>query len=193
MNTCKLTLHIIILSASLNLLSIANASAAVGIIEDAKEVTLKADATGRGAAAGAIIGGVRETNDRGASVAKGALVGGMLGRRNSPTKPGKQYIIRTSTGMTTVVTDQVSFAKGDCVSIQQSGERSSITRADKKQCDSIKAPAKPDTNSKPAEQSKNTSKPASNEACATAKQEVANAKTKEALDFAKQKMDALCK
>lgn len=188
MKTCTFTLRILALSASLGLLMSFNAHAQVGIIEQATSVTLKADTTRRGVAAGAIIGGVRDTNNRGASVAKGALVGGALGRRNSPTKPGMQYVIRTGPdNLITVVSDQVTLSKGDCVSVQKSTEKTSVARVDSKQCASITAAAKP------AAKTDKSTKSSGGDACAKAKQEVSAATTKEALDFAKQKMDALCK
>lgn len=151
-----------------------------GIVEDAKPLEIKKDNKGKGVVAGAAIGATRKSSNRTRSVVTGAAVGGALGRRSSSSQAGMEYAIRTGpTSLISVVSNQTEIHKGDCVSVQQSGDKSTITRVDSKKCEAIVASMKASSSG--------------DDACAKAKADFANASTKEAMDLAKSKMDVLCK
>jgi len=153
----------------------------IGIVEDLKPLELKQDNTGRGVAAGATIGALRNSNNRTRSVVTGAVAGAAVGNATSKSQAGMQYAIRTGpNSLISIVSDQTEIHKGDCVSVQQSGEKGVISRIDSKKCEDIIAAAK-------------GTKSSGNDACEKSKLEFANASTKDALDLAKQKMDVLCK
>ena len=156
----------------------------IGIVENVRQVELKQNNTGKGAAAGTAVGALRSSNNRTRSVIAGAAIGGAVGKATSKSAPGREYAVRTGpSSLITVVSNQTEIHLGDCVSVQQSGEMANVTRIDPGKCSQ-------------ATLQKEQSPPAatsSNNACETAKTEFANASTQEALDVAKQKVDVLCK
>ncbi len=156
----------------------------IGVVEKARQVELKQSNTGKGAAAGTAVGALRNSNNRTRSVVSGAVIGGAVGKATSKSAPGMEYVVRTGpNSVVTVVSNQTEIHLGDCVSVQQSGDRANVTRIDPSKCSQSQATAKSEQ-SQPAASKSN--------ACETAKADFANASTKEALDLAKQKMDVLC-
>jgi hypothetical protein len=156
----------------------------IGIVENARQVELKQNNTGKGLAAGTAVGALRSSNNRTRSVVTGAVLGSAVGRATSKSAQGREYAVRTGpSSIITVVSNQTEIHLGDCVSVQQSGGMANVTRIDPNQCSQV---AMQKEQSPPAAVS-------SNNACETAKTDFANASTQEALDLAKQKMDVLCK
>ncbi len=154
----------------------------IGIVENARQLELKQSNTGKGVAAGTTIGALRDSNNRTRSVVSGAVIGGAVGKATSKSAPGMEYAVRTGpNSVVTVVSNQTEIHLGDCVSVQQSGDRANVTRIDPNKCSQVTAQS---------EQSQPTA--SNSNACETAKTDFANASTKEALDLAKQKMDVLC-
>ncbi|NOR23454.1 MAG: hypothetical protein GQ542_03535 [Desulforhopalus sp.] len=156
----------------------------IGIVENARQVDLSRNNTGKGLAAGTAVGALRNSNNRTRSVVTGAVIGGAVGKATSKSEQGREYAVRTGpNSLITVVSNQTEIRLGDCVSVQQSGGMANVTRIDPNRCSQVAVKK---------EQSQPIA-PSGNNACETAKADFAKASTQEALDLAKQKMDVLCK
>jgi len=156
----------------------------IGIVENARQVDLSRNNTGKGLAAGTAVGALRSSNNRTRSVVTGALIGGAAGKATSKSEQGREYAVRTGpNSLITVVSNQTQIHLGDCVAVQQSGNMANVTRLDPSKCSQVAV-------QKEQSQSAATS---GNNACETAKADFAKASTQQDLDLAKQKMDVLCK
>lgn len=106
-----------------------------GIIDQATPVELKQNNTGKGAAAGTAVGALRDSNNRERSVVAGAAIGAAVGKMSSKQAPGVEYVIRTGpNNFTTLVSNQTELRVGDCVSVQQSKDKTTISRVGNERC-----------------------------------------------------------
>ncbi len=112
----------------------------MGIVENARQVELKQNNTGKGAAAGTAVGALRSSNNRTRSVVSGAVIGGAVGAATSKSAPGMEYAVRTGPNtLVTVVSNQTQIHVGDCVSVQQSGGMANVSRIDPSKCSAVTA------------------------------------------------------
>ena len=114
-----------------------NVSITVGIVEAAEAVTLQSTGGGKGAVVGGTLGAI-SGGDSKSSRRKNALIGGTAGAlvSRSGESQGMQYAVRTGSGQgIVVVSDQTQIKVGDCVSVEQSGDRANIRRLDPVACD----------------------------------------------------------
>jgi len=161
-----------------------NVTITFGVVRQIEQVTLQSEGGGKGAAIGGTLGyasGSSKSKSR-----RNALIGGAAGAAlsSSGKSEGMQYTVQTSDGSAIiVVSDQTEIQMGDCVSVEQSGDRANIRRQDDLACDPSSAAAVAAVEDELIENA--------NE-CAIAKQQLLDAKTQEELEIATAKAHILC-
>lgn len=163
-----------------------NATITFGIVEAAQSVTLQSEGAGKGAVVGGALGYASGSGKSKSKKRRNAIIGGTAGAALSSTgkSEGKQYTVKVSDGSAiVVVSDQTQIQVGDCVSVEQSGDRANIRRQDSTACDPDYAKAVTQLEDEFVEEA--------NE-CDAAKQAILDATTKDELDLASAKAEILC-
>ena len=161
-----------------------NATVTLGIVKQVEQVTLQSEGGGKGALVGGTLGyasGSSKSKSR-----RNALIGGAAGTAlsSSGKSEGMQYTVQSSdSSVIIVISDQTEIQIGDCVSVEQSGDKANIRRQDPLACDPASAAAETAVHDELVENA--------NE-CAAVKQELVNAKTQEEVELATAKARILC-
>lgn len=110
-----------------------------GVVENTQQVQLQSKA-----GAGAVVGGVvgynlnsgKSSSKQRRRTAAGAAVGAAGTRAAEGDLTGMEYTVKMTDGsQIRLVSDQTQIHKGDCVAIEQSGDKANIRRVDKAQCE----------------------------------------------------------
>jgi len=161
-----------------------SATVTLGVVQSAERVTLQSTGGGKGAAVGGTLGyasGSSKSKSR-----RNALIGGTAGAAlsSSGKSEGMQYAVKVGDGsIIVVVSDQTQIQIGDCVTVEQSGDRANIRRQDPLACEDNRVAAMPDVQAEMIDDA---------DKCAAAKQELLDAKTTEELELATAKAHILC-
>jgi len=156
----------------------------VGVVQSAERVTLQSEGGGKGAVVGGTLGyasGSSKSKSR-----RNALIGGVAGAAlsSSGQSQGMQYAVKMNDGSAVVVvSDQTEIQVGDCVTIEQSGDRTNIRRQDPAACDPDYAKVVEELEDELEEEAS---------ACDVAKQEILNASNAEEIELATAKAKILC-
>ena len=163
-----------------------SATVNLGIVQQAEQVTLQSTGAGKGAAVGGTLGYASGSGKSKSKKRRNAIIGGAAGAAlaSSGTAPGLQYTVRTGDGsVIVVVSDQTEIQIGDCVTVEQVGDKANIRRQDPDACRPSSAPVIEEIEDELLEDA--------NE-CAAAKQELLAATTQEELELATAKANILC-
>lgn len=160
-------------------------------IQHGKVVKIDPVKTQTDAGKGALIGGtigLLASSDKGGKrrrrdSAIGAAVGAGATRAAEGSRQALAYTIETPSGAVAVVSDQTQIKVGDCVSVEQSGDRANVRRVSQDVC-------APDTEDVLADLQDEFIEEA--EECVAAKTELVEAETDEAIDRAIKKVHILC-
>ena len=158
-----------------------------GVVVASKYVQEKSKA-GRGALVGGAIGlyagkgkssGTKFRRTTAGAVVGGATTSAVQGDRNA-----REYQVRTSTGVTVIISDQTEIVVDDCVIIETPNKgNSNIRRVASTYCDPASADVVADLQDEMLEEAQE---------CAAAKSELAAAATDDAVDRALRKISILC-
>jgi len=158
-----------------------------GVVVASKYVQEKSKA-GRGALVGGAIGLYagkgKSTSKKIARTTTGAVVGGAASSAAQGSREMREYQVRTSTGVTVILSDQTQIAVDDCVIIETPNKgNANIRRVANTYCDPASAEVVADLQDEMLEEAQE---------CAAAKKELASADTDEAVDRALRKISILC-
>lgn len=157
-----------------------------GKVVKIEEVKTDTDA-GKGALVGGTIGLLTASGKSGKRKRRDAAIGAAVGAGATRAVEGSRkalaYTVETPTGAISVVSDQTQIKKGDCVSIEQSGDRANIRRVSQEVCDPEAADVLPELQEEFVEEA---------EECIAAKAQLVAAETDEAIDRAISKVHILC-
>lgn len=159
----------------------------VGKVERATDIKLASNA-GRGAAVGGVAGLASASGKSSSKKARNALigagVGGAIAGKSQGDRSGRQYTVRTADGgLFEIISDQTEMQVGDCVIVEESGNKANVRRASASLCEPESKPAIAALEEEFIEEA---------EECIAAKQAVLEAETEEALDLAMRKAKILC-
>ena len=163
-----------------------SATVNLGIVQQAEQVTLQSTGGGKGALVGGTLGYASGSGKSKSKKRRNAIIGGAAGAAlsSSGTAPGMQYTVRTGDGSAiVVVSDQTEIQIGDCVSVEQVGDRANIRRQDPDACRPSSAPVIEAIEDELLEDATE---------CDAAKQELLAATTQEQLELATAKANILC-
>jgi len=167
----------------------ASATIRVGEVVGAKQVELKDNSGAKGALVGGAIGlaagSGKDGKERRKRVGIGAALGAAAGAaKRNPT--GMEYSVRAADGtVIVIVTDQMEIRKGDCVAVEESGNRANIRRIAASACE----PEAQQVLNDPAVKQEMQEEAAE---CIAAKEELLAAKTESELAIASRKMEIFC-
>ena len=114
----------------------------------------------------------------------GAVVGGATASAVQGSREAREYQVRTSTGVTVIISDQTQIAVDDCVIIETPNKgNSNIRRVASTYCDPASAEVVADLQDEMLEEAQE---------CAAAKSELSAATTDDAVDRALRKISILC-
>jgi hypothetical protein len=158
-----------------------------GVVVASKYVQEKSDA-GKGALVGGAIGlytgkgkssGTKFRRATAGAIAGGAATSAVQGNRDA-----REYQVRTSTGITVILSDQTQIAVDDCVIIETPNKgNANIRRVASTYCDPASAEVVAELQDEMVEEAQE---------CAAAKSELAAADTDDAVDRALRKISILC-
>jgi hypothetical protein len=158
-----------------------------GVVVASKYVQEKSDA-GKGALVGGAIGlytgkgkssGTKFRRATAGAIAGGAATSAVQGNRDA-----REYQVRTSTGITVILSDQTQIAVDDCVIIETPNKgNANIRRVANTYCDPASAEVVAELQDEMVEEAQE---------CAAAKSELAAADTDDAVDRALRKISILC-
>jgi hypothetical protein len=161
-----------------------SATVTLGVVQQVESITLQSTGGGKGAAVGGTLGyasGSSKSKSR-----RNAIIGGAAGAAlsSSGKSEGRQYTVKVSDeSIIVVISDQTEIQIGDCVSVEQSGDKANIRRQDPVACEANVAAALPEVQDELVENA---------DECAAVKQELVNAKTQEEIELASAKARILC-
>ncbi len=168
-----------------------NAKISIGVVTKVESINLQSQA----APAGALVGGVlaykssgsnRSSTTKWGRAAAGAVAGSAIARAAEGDLSGKLYTIGVGSGqMIQVVSDQTQVRVGDCVIVEEIGDKANVRRTDPASCQPESAPVI----SSPTVQEELQEEAAE---CLAAKEELLSAETTEQLELAMRKMDIFC-
>ncbi len=163
-----------------------SATITLGIVEQMQQVTLQSTGGGKGALVGGTLGYASGSGKSKSKKRRNAIIGGAAGTAlsRSGTAPGMEYTVKVNDGSAiVVVSDQTQIQIGDCVSVEQSGDRANIRRQDPAAC-------RPSSAHIIAEIEEELIEDASD--CDLAKKQLLAATTAEELELASAKARILC-
>lgn len=144
-------------------------------------------AAGKGALVGGTVGLLTASNKSGKRRRRNTAIGAAAGAGVTAAAQGSRnalaYTVETANGAVAVVSDQTQIKVGDCVSVEQSGDRANIRRVSQEVC-------APDANPVLVELHDEFIGEA--EECIAAKAELVEAETDAAVDRALRKVSILC-
>jgi hypothetical protein len=158
-----------------------------GVVVASKYIQEKSNA-GKGAAVGGAIGlysakGKSSGTKFRRSVA-GAAVGGAVTSAAQGSREAREYQVRTSTGVTIIISDQTQIAVDDCVIIETPSKgNANIRRVASTYCDPASAEVVADLQDEMLEEAQE---------CVAAKNELVSAETDDSVDRALRKISILC-
>jgi outer membrane lipoprotein SlyB len=168
-----------------------NAKISIGVVTKVESVNLQSQA----APAGALVGGVlaykssgknRSSTTKWGRAAAGAVAGSAVARAAEGDLSGKLYTVGLGSGqMIQVVSDQTQVRVGDCVIVEEIGDKANVRRTDPAACQPESAPVI----SSPKVQEELQEEAAE---CLAAKEDLLSAETTEQLELAMRKMDIFC-
>ena len=158
-----------------------------GIVVASKYVEEKSNA-GKGALVGGAIGLYagkgKSSGTKFRRTTAGAVVGGATASAAQGSREAREYQVRTSTGVTVIISDQTQIAVDDCVIIETPSKgNANIRRVASTYCDPASAEVVADLQDEMLEEA---------EECVVAKSELAAADTDAAVDRALRKISILC-
>jgi len=158
-----------------------------GVVVASKYVQEKSNA-GKGAIVGGAIGLYagkgKSSGTKFRRTAAGAAVGGAATSAAQGSREAREYQVRTSTGVTVIISDQTQIAVDDCVIIETPSKgNANIRRVANTYCDPASAEVVADLKDEAIEEAQE---------CTAAKSELANADTDDAVDRALRKISILC-
>ena len=163
-----------------------NVSIQVGVVQSAERVTLQSEGGGKGAVVGGALGYASGSGQSKSKKRRNALIGGAAGAAlsSSGQSQGMQYGVKLGDGSAiVVVSDQTEVQVGDCVTVEQSGDRANIRRQDPAACDPDYAEVIEELEDEFEEEAT---------VCDMAKQDILNAKTTDEVELASAKAQILC-
>jgi len=158
-----------------------------GVVVASKYVQEKSNA-GKGALVGGAIGLYagkgKSSGTKFRRAAAGAAVGGATTSAVQGDRDAREYQVRTSTGVTVIISDQTEIVVDDCVIIETPNKgNSNIRRVASTYCDPASAEVVADLQDEMLEEAQE---------CAAAKSELSAAATDDAVDRALRKISILC-
>ena len=158
-----------------------------GVVVASKYVQEKSDA-GKGALVGGAIGLLtgkgKSSGTKFRRATAGAIAGGVATSAVQGNRDAREYQVRTSTGITVILSDQTQIAVDDCVIIETPNKgNANIRRVASTYCDPASAEIVAELQDGLVEEAQE---------CAAAKSELAAADTDEAVDRALRKISILC-
>ena len=161
-----------------------SATITIGVVKQAERITLQSTGGGKGALVGGALGVASGSSSK--KRTRNAIIGAGAGAALASSGPseGMQYTVQVADGSAIiVVSDQTQIQVGDCVTVEQSGDRANIRRQD---------PAACQPSSKEAIAAVEDELIENAEECAAAKQELLAAESTEELELASAKAKILC-
>ena len=166
-----------------------SATIRVGEVTAREQVELKDGSTGKGALVGGAIGLAAGSGKSGKTrrrrAAGGAAVGSAVGS-SKPKQTGMMYTVKAVDGaIVQIVSDQTEIQMGDCVAVEQAGDKANIRRLSPTACqpESQEVMNDPDVQAEMQEEAAE---------CVAAKNDLAAADTDDAFDRAVRKIEILC-
>ena len=158
-----------------------------GVVVASKYVQEKSNA-GKGALVGGAIGLYagkgKSSGTKFRRTTAGAIAGGATASAVQGNRDAREYQVRTSTGITVILSDQTQIAVDDCVIIETPNKgNSNIRRVASTYCDPASAEVVAELQDEMVEEAQE---------CAAAKSELASADTDAAVDRALRKISILC-
>lgn len=158
-----------------------------GVVVASKYVQEKSNA-GKGALLGGAIGLYtgkgKSSGTKFRRATAGAVVGGAATSAAQGDRNAREYQVRTSTGVTVIISDQTEIVVDDCVIIETPNKgNSNIRRVASTYCDPASADVVADLQDEMLEEAQE---------CAAAKSELSAAETDDAVDRALRKVSILC-
>ncbi len=158
-----------------------------GVVVASKYVQEKSN-SGKGALVGGAIGLYsgkgKSSGTKFRRSTAGAVVGGATTSAVQGSRDAREYQVRTSTGVTVILSDQTQIAVDDCVIIETPNKgNANIRRVANTYCDPASAEVVADLQDEMLEEAQE---------CAAAKNELVSADTDEAVDRALRKVSILC-
>ena len=158
-----------------------------GVVVASKYVQEKSNA-GKGALLGGAIGLYagkgKSSGTKFRRATAGAVVGGAATSAVQGDRSAREYQVRTSTGVTVIISDQTEIVVDDCVIIETPNKgNSNIRRVASTYCDPASADVVAELQDEMLEEAQE---------CAAAKSELAAAETDDAVDRALRKISILC-
>jgi len=164
----------------------ANVTIQVGVVQSAERVVLDSEGGGKGVLVGGALGYASGSGQSKSKKRRNALIGGAAGGAlsSSGRSEGMQYAVKMNDdSIVVVVSDQTEVQVGDCVTVEQSGDRANIRRQDSAACDPDYAAAIEELEDEFEEDAAE---------CAAAKQGILDAKNAEEIELATAKAKILC-
>ncbi len=158
-----------------------------GIVVASKYVQEKSNA-GKGALVGGAIGLYagkgKSSGTKFRRTTAGAIAGGATTSAVQGSRDAREYQVRTSTGVTVILSDQTQIAVDDCVIIETPNKgNANIRRVANTYCDPASAEVVAELQDEMLEEAQE---------CVAAKRELSSAETDDAVDRALRKISILC-
>jgi outer membrane lipoprotein SlyB len=158
-----------------------------GVVVASKYVQEKSNA-GKGALVGGAIGLYagkgKSSGKKFRRTTAGAVIGGATASAAQGSRDAREYQVRTSTGVTVIISDQTEIVVDDCVIIETPNKgNSNIRRVASTYCDPASADVVADLQDEALEEAQE---------CAAAKSELSAATSDDAVDRALRKISILC-